>query len=171
MTRNSTILTILVVGVIIVLAVVIAVPALNPQRTSNQSETVTQTGLQFQIQELNQTNTMKAGTTATFMFNITSPVTGTLYFGVYTEPPPGTHESITLDNMTSKNFQLPSGVTISYPNGNVMTGTSHGTASFQLTLSPTVPTGNLTLDFMVLQPVSSSQVSGEGHGFTVAVQT
>ena len=114
---------------------------------------------------------MKAGTTATFMFNVTSPVTGTLYFGVYTQPLPGTHQSITLDNMTSQNFQLPHGVNASYPNGNVMVGTSHGTASFQLTLSPSVVAGNLTLDFMVLQPVSSSQVSGEGHGFTVAIQT
>jgi hypothetical protein len=172
MTRSSTIFTILVAGIILVLVVTVAVPALNSKRTSNQSETVTQSGIQFQIQELNQTSIMKAGTTATFMFNVTSPVTGTLYFGVFTPPVPGRYnQSITLDNMTSKNFQLPHGVNASYPNGNVMVGTSHGIASFRLTLSPTVPAGNFTLDFTVLQPVSASQVSDEGHGFTVTVQT
>jgi hypothetical protein len=162
---------ILVVGAILVLVVAVAIPALNPQRTVSQSQTVSQSALQFQIEELNQTNTMNAGTTATFMFNATSPVTGTLYFGVYAPPAPGTHQNLTLDNMTSLNLQLPTGVNATYPNGNAMVGTSNGIASFQLTLSPTFPAGNISLTFMVLQPVSSSFTSGEGHGFTVTVQT
>jgi hypothetical protein len=171
MTRNSTILTILVAGVIVVLVVIVAIPVPNSPRTSSQSETVTQSGIQFQIQELNQTNTMKAGTTATFLFNVTSPATGTMYFGVYVPPPPPTRENLTIANMTSRNLRLPHGVNATYPNGNIIAGTSHGTALFQLTLAPTVPAGNLTLSFTVPQQVSSSVVSGEGRGFTVTIQT
>lgn len=170
MTRNSTILTILVVGVIVVLVVTVAIPALNRQRTPSQSETVTQSGIQFQIEGLNQTNTMKAGTTATFLFNVTSPVAGTMYFGVFGPPPPGIHENLTIANMTSQNLQLPHGVSATYPNGNMITGTSHGTALFQLTLASTIQAGSFTLSFMVLQQVTSSVVSGEGRGFTVTIQ-
>lgn len=158
---------ILLLVIFLVAVAIIGIPAMNSHKISGQ--TVSQSGIQFKIEDLNRSNTMEAGTRAAFMFNVTSPVEGTVYFGVYTAPTPGMHENFTLFNMTSQTFQLPSGVNVSYPNENALTGTSQ--AIFQVTISPDVSSGNLSLVFMVLQPVSSSQTSGQGQGFMLTVMT
>ena len=143
----------------------VGIPLIN-QLQPTQS-TTTFEGYYFQFEELNQSSIMKAGATALFLFNISSPVNGVMYYGVLSSPPPAFHQNITMQNMTSKDLELPSGVRTSYPYGNMLT--TQGTAEIEITLSSTVPVGQLELEFMILQEDSPGHIDGQGHGFNLTV--
>ena len=164
---NKGVLAILLVIVIILAAVSILFVARLRTNESNSSQTSTATGYYFQFQELNQSNTMSAGTTALLIFNVTSPVNGTIYYGVVSAPVPPPHQNFSMQNMTSQDFQLPSGVQVNYPNGNMIT--TQGTAVIQVTLSPTITAGQVSLVFEIMQQYGPSNVNGQGHGFALTV--
>ena len=116
--------------------------------------TQTSSGLSYsiEIRSLNSSMSVNAGSTVDFMFNVTSPVVGPLYFYASDVPAPGSHTTLNLQNVTTGNIELPPGVQVSYPTGQAVFGTSHAILTLRVTFAPTV---NGTVGLAV--PVHSSK--------------
>ncbi len=132
--------------------------------------TQTSSGLSYsiEIRSLNSTMSVNAGSTVDFMFNVTSPVVGPLYFYASDVPAPGSHWSVRLQNVTTGNIELPPGVQVSYPTGQAVFGTSHAILTLRVTFSQAV-NGTVGLAVGALQQVSPDQVLGDGSGFYITV--
>jgi len=96
------------------------------------------------------------------------PEVGPLYFYASNIPAPGSHTTLNLQNVTTGNIELPSGVQVSYPTGQAIFGTSHAILTLRVTLSQTV-TGTVGLVVGAFQQVSQAQVVGYGSGFDITV--
>jgi len=150
--------------------VVAAVSGYTVYRVSAAGNTQTSTlaGYSIAIQPLNSSRTVAAGSTAVFLFNVTSPMVGPLYFYASDIPAPGAHWMMNINNVTQNSIELPQGVQVSYPTGQAVFGTNHAILTLMVTFSPTL-NGTLGLTVGAYQQVSQTQVVGYGSGFYVTV--
>jgi len=137
-------------------------------RTSGNIQTSTLSSYSIGIQPLNSTRSATAGSTVLFMFNVTSPMVGPLYFYASAVPPPGSHWQMNLQNVTTEDIALPSGVQVSYPTGQAVFGTSHATLVLKITFSPSLD-GTVGLVVGAFQQVNEQQTVGHGSAFYITV--
>ena len=137
-------------------------------RATGNAQTSTAAVVSIGIQPLNSTRTAAAGSTVDFMFRVTSPEVGPLYFYASDVPLGGSHWTITLQNVTSNNIELPPGVQVSYPTGQAVFGTNHAILTLRVTFSQNV-NGTVGLTVGAIQQVSPAQTVGYGSGFYVTV--
>ena len=137
-------------------------------RATATSQTTTAIAYSIGIQPLNSTRSAIAGSTVDFMFNVTSPQVGPLYFYASDIPTPGSHWSVKLQNVTTGSIELPPGVQVSYPTGQAVFGASHAILTIRVTFSQAV-NGTVGLTIGAIQQVSQDQSVGYGSGFYIAV--
>lgn len=137
-------------------------------RMTGNAQTSTAAVYSIAIQPLNSTRSAAPGSTVDFMFNVTSPQVGPLYFYASDVPAPGSHATLNLQNVTTGNIELPPGVQVSYPTGQAVFGTNHAILTLRITLSQTV-NGTVGLVVGAFQQVNQAQVVGYGSGFDIAV--
>jgi len=138
------------------------------ERTGGNAQTSALSAYSIGIQPLNSTRSATAGSTVVFMFNVTSPMVGPLYFYASAVPPPGSHWQMNLQNVTTANIALPSGVQVSYPAGQAVFGTSHATLALKVTFSSSL-NGTVGLVVGAFQQVNQQQTVGDGSGFYITV--
>ncbi len=137
-------------------------------RVTGSTQTVTAAAYSIGIQPLNSSMSATAGSTVDFMFNVTSPQVGPLYFYASYVPAGGSHWTVNLQNVTTGNIELPSGVQVSYPTGQAVFGTNHAILTLRVTFSQTV-NGTVGLVVGAIQQVSQDQEVGHGSGFYITV--
>ena len=137
-------------------------------RLGTNTQTTTAASYTISIHALNSSMTATAGSTADFMFNVTSPVVAPLYFYASSIPAPGSHTTMRLQNVTTGNIEVPSGVQVSYPTGQAIFGTSHAILTLRVTFSSGL-NGTLGLVVGAIQEVSQEQTVGYGSGFYITL--
>ena len=155
-------------GLVVVLLVVSIFGYALYGRATGNAQTSTDVAYPIEIRALNSSMSATAGSTVDFMFNVTSPKVGPLYFYASDIPAPGSHWTVRLQNVTAGNIELPAGVQVSYPTGQAVFGTSHAILTLRVTLAQTV-NGTVGLVVGAIQQASQDQEVGYGSGFYITV--
>jgi hypothetical protein len=157
------------IGVVFVLLAAALVGYSFYGRSTASTLTSTATAYQIEIKPLNRTMNAAPGSAILLLFNVTSPKIGPLYFYASAMPTPGLPWEMNLQNVTTNNVMLPTGVTVSYPTGQAVFGTNHTTLSLRVAFAPTV-NGTVGLVVGAFQQVGQEQIDGTGSGIYITVQ-
>jgi hypothetical protein len=157
------------VGAAIVLVIVAALAYASFARSTGNAQTSTLVAYQIEIRSLNHSMSATAGSSILLLFNVTSPKVGPLYFYASAIPLPGSPWEMRLQNVTAGSIKLPAGVSVSYPTGQAVFGTSHAMLALRVAFSPD-NSGTVGLVVGVFQQPSQDQVVGTGVGVYVTVQ-
>lgn len=151
------------VAVALIVAAAAVVGYVSNARAQGSAQTITASAYSIEIKPLNRSMEATAGSSVLLLFNVTSPVTGALYFYARTIPLPGSQETFNIQNVTTGNVQLPPGVSVSYPTGQAVFGTNHDVLALRVEFSPAV-NGTVGLVVGAFQQVNQDQVVGTGSG-------
>jgi len=164
-------------AVVVAVLALVSIPLGSTSNLSPLTRTLALTSTTFatvfgmNVQPLNATVSVPSSGEALVDFRVNSTVSGTFYFGAIPNSTIPVTAQVFFPGDTNAPFpipyeSLPAGLNASYPNGQVLAGTSQGVLAVELTAAPYTPSGIYTLYLYVLE---QSGALGEPSAFPFMV--
>jgi len=141
--------------------------------STSSATTIAQSAFSFSAQAMNSSIIIPTSGRALVDFHVNSTVSGTFYFEAIPNDTIPVTTQVFFPGETNAPFPipdetLPAGLNASYPNGQVLSGSSQGVLAVEMAAAATTPPGSYTLYLCVLQQ-SGSGGTDSVFPFTVDV--